>query len=124
MELGFLCKRSSNASNINTYVGEDGKIHFTNSAGADSVLNFSSGITLKAQSFAVNVARYQSKSVTCNGGNILYVAVSSYNYYYNGSQSFTATVSVSISGNRATITNNCDGGNTDSTIVGNLLYAG
>ena len=48
----------------------------------------------------------------------------SYNYYYNGSQSFTATVSVSISGNRATITNNCDGGNTDSTIVGNLLYAG
>lgn len=29
-------------SKINTYVGSDGKIHFTNSAGADSVLPFKS----------------------------------------------------------------------------------
>ena len=30
---------------MNTYVGTDGKLHFVNSAGADSVLNFSSGST-------------------------------------------------------------------------------
>ena len=91
-------------------------------SGADTVIPFKSGI--KAQSFSVNVARGQSKTVKCNGGDILYVAISSYNYYYSGSESFTATVSVSISGNIATIRNNCDGGVTDSTITGNLLYAG
>ena len=42
-ELGFFIQWSSKASKINTYVGTDGKIHFTNSAGADSVLNFSKG---------------------------------------------------------------------------------
>ena len=31
---------------IKTYVGEDGKIHFTNSAGADSVLNFSRAVNI------------------------------------------------------------------------------
>ena len=29
-------------SKVKTYVGSDGKLHFVNSAGADSVLNFSS----------------------------------------------------------------------------------
>ena len=91
-------------------------------SGADTVIPFKSGI--KAQSFSVNVARNQSKTVKCNGGDILYVAISSYDYYYGGAQSFTATVSVSISGNIATIRNICDGGNTNSTITGNLLYAG
>lgn len=33
-------------SKINTYVGSDGNIHFTNSAGADSVLPFSKGATV------------------------------------------------------------------------------
>lgn len=33
---------NSNIGNIKIYVGEDGKIHFTNKDGADSVLNFSS----------------------------------------------------------------------------------
>ena len=35
-------KLNSNIGNIKIYVGEDGKIHFTNKDGADSVLNFSS----------------------------------------------------------------------------------
>lgn len=33
---------NSNIGNIKIYIGEDGKIHFTNKDGADSVLNFSS----------------------------------------------------------------------------------
>lgn len=32
---------SNNAGRIRTYVGSDGKLHFVNSAGADTVLNFS-----------------------------------------------------------------------------------
>ena len=33
---------NSNASKIKTYVGSDGKIHFVDSVGADTALNFSS----------------------------------------------------------------------------------
>ncbi len=42
---------------VKTYVGTDGKLHFVNSAGADSVLNFSSGkynnIVSRAVSFGI-----------------------------------------------------------------------
>lgn len=38
-----LSATNTNLARVNTYVGNDGKLHFTNSAGADSVLNFSSG---------------------------------------------------------------------------------
>ena len=34
---------SDDTSKINTYVGDDGLIHFTNKDGADTVLNFNSG---------------------------------------------------------------------------------
>ena len=37
---------NSNAAKIKTYVGSDGKIHFVNSVGADTVLNFSSASKL------------------------------------------------------------------------------
>ena len=33
---------NSNIGNISVYVGDDGKIHFKNSAGADTALNFKS----------------------------------------------------------------------------------
>lgn len=33
---------NNDLSKVNTYVGSDGKLHFVNSAGADTVLNFSS----------------------------------------------------------------------------------
>ena len=32
-------------SKVKTYVGSDGKLHFVNSAGADTALNFSSGLS-------------------------------------------------------------------------------
>lgn len=35
---------SSNCNSINVYVGSDGKIHFKNSAGADTALNFNKTI--------------------------------------------------------------------------------
>ena len=35
-----ITKLNSNCKKINTYVGKDGKIHFVNSGGADTVLNF------------------------------------------------------------------------------------
>ena len=34
---------NSNAAKIKTYVGSDGKLHFVDSAGADTALNFSKG---------------------------------------------------------------------------------
>ena len=36
------CNSLDETSKIRTYVGSDGKLHFVNKAGADSVLNFSS----------------------------------------------------------------------------------
>lgn len=33
-------KVDANLTNVRTYVGDDGKLHFTDSAGADTVLNF------------------------------------------------------------------------------------
>ena len=38
----YITTLNSNIGNIKIYIGEDGKIHFTNKDGADSVLNFSS----------------------------------------------------------------------------------
>lgn len=38
---------NNSLSKINTYVDEDGKLHFVDSEGADTVLPFSSGISLK-----------------------------------------------------------------------------
>ena len=35
---------NNNLSNINVYVGEDEKLHFVDSTGADSALPFSSGL--------------------------------------------------------------------------------
>ena len=45
MELGLFFLQSSNVSQIKTYVNEeDGMLHFIDSVGADTVLNFSKGI--------------------------------------------------------------------------------
>ena len=37
------CNSLDETSKIRTYVGSDGKLHFVNKAGADTVLNFNSG---------------------------------------------------------------------------------
>ena len=43
---------SQSLTNINTYVGEDGKLHFVNSTGADTVIPFNSGYKEVAIVFA------------------------------------------------------------------------
>ena len=50
---------NSNASKIKTYVGSDGKLHFVDSAGADSVLNFSAsgGTCYLLGTFGTNVTK-------------------------------------------------------------------
>ncbi len=45
------CCLNDDTSNINIYVGEDGKLHFTDKDGADSVLNFSKGKTVTKYSY-------------------------------------------------------------------------
>ena len=44
---------NSNVSNVNVYVGSDGKIHFKNSAGADTALNFNKGDTVIHKSISI-----------------------------------------------------------------------
>ena len=69
MELGLFFLQSSNASQIKTYVGTDGKIHFTNSAGADTVLNFSVN---KSKSYKLNLENVG------NGGSVVSSTASLY----------------------------------------------
>lgn len=49
----YIATLNSNIGKINVYVGGDGKIHFANSAGADSALNFSNK-TLHVDKFSVS----------------------------------------------------------------------
>ena len=65
-----ITKLNSNCKKINTYVGNDGKIHFVNSGGADTVLNFSSG----AKSIVLNMDNYGWSStirISCESYNTL-----------------------------------------------------
>ena len=63
---------NSNSQKIKTYVGTDGKLHFVNSAGADTALNFSSGssttkllsINISCQVVGGGVYQYGSGVVT------------------------------------------------------------
>lgn len=57
---------NSNISGIRTYVGTDGKIHFVDGAGADTVLNFSKGYQLiKIGSYnTYNVSTYNCTGVS------------------------------------------------------------
>ena len=52
---------NSNGANVKTYVGSDGKIHFTDWTGADSVLNFSKGVI---GSLSNIVPLYQSVAIS------------------------------------------------------------
>ena len=50
---------NSKVTQVKTYVGVDGLIHFTDSAGADTALNFSKGITsIRCYSKRVSINSY------------------------------------------------------------------
>ena len=56
-----MCKLTSSLGNVNVYVGSDKKIHFVNSAGADSVLPFNN---LNGQMGVAICASWQTTSGT------------------------------------------------------------
>ena len=62
---------STAADNINLYVGDDGKLHWVNKAGADSALNFSSyddGVA--AAKAAAKIAYYPHYSTNVKLGGV------------------------------------------------------
>ena len=73
---------NSNAAKIKTYVGSDGKLHFVDSAGADTALNFSSNNIL-------DFSNYGYVKTLSNGGNYTVTETGIYMLSYscgNGSQ--------------------------------------
>ena len=57
---------NSNGTNVKTYVGSDGLLHFTDWTGADSVLNFSSGVSEGTFSLTVSGSASRTNDyVTC-----------------------------------------------------------
>ena len=62
---------NSNVTNVKTYVGADGKLHFVNSAGADTALNFSSGGDSDLVLGIVDITNY----INARGGYVIYGAI-------------------------------------------------
>ena len=108
-------------SKINTYVGSDGKIHFTNSAGADSALPFSSGpstqntalggpwsATVLANSISVVVCSSPFVDMTLasyTGCTLLYNNAAR-SGAYDGKSTYTRTVVVKVDNQNRTVTFN------------------
>lgn len=61
---------NSNLGNIRTYVGEDGKLHFTDSTGADSVLPFNSYLISEFK-IIPNAPSGENQSVMLNKGSYI-----------------------------------------------------
>ena len=59
---------NSNVSKVKTYVGTDGKLHFVNSVGADTALNFRSIESVQIPSGLVitSVSAYRSYTLSCS----------------------------------------------------------
>lgn len=96
---------NNNMTGINVYVGSDGKIHFKNSAGADTALNFNppgaTGTFLNTNKATVNCG-FRPKAVACIN---LDTGRRSMSVYYNGTQYYSYSNAGSTAENRITITN-------------------
>ena len=103
---------NSNASKIKTYVGDDGKLHFVNSAGADTVLPFSSVANItymevicvcgwsdrnSNEAYATEVFR----SVLYDTGNIGDQKLLSGSVYYSSGWKKSIKISANASGSKA-----------------------
>ena len=83
---------NSKVSKVKTYVGSDGKLHFVNSAGADTALNFSS----KA-----------SCNLTISITSSSYAHVGDYHIYADqGGAKLTGSITISIANGAASISSN------------------
>ena len=91
------------------YIGEDGKIHFTDKAGADSVLNFSN----VTSTFSIKIPYTNRLVIYGTGGDV-----------YDGSKSgyFTINISdgviTSATKSGGDVSGTCSGGWTDSKSSG------
>lgn len=76
----------SRLTNISVYVGEDGKLHFRDSEGADSVLNFSSNLSdfINNQYINATIERYHPTNVNVkNGGVYIFTLITKVAGYSN-----------------------------------------
>lgn len=67
---------NTNMNKVKTYVGSDGKLHFVDASGADTVLNFSGGITIPRLMLQINgqfteVQFDTKKSTKLSIGNVI-----------------------------------------------------
>ena len=105
---------NSNASKIKTYVGTDGKIHFVNSAGADTALNFSSGN---------NTTKLLSINISCRvvGGGVFQYGSGVVTLSYDSNGNFVElTGSTTFSWNGTGGTSSSYGAGTCSVTVGSI----
>ena len=66
----FFDNLDDGASNLNVYVGDDEKIHFTDWTGADTALNFSSGGGDYRITISIYVVMAKSGSISSNNTQI------------------------------------------------------
>ena len=79
---------NSNAAKIKTYVGSDGKIHFVDSAGADTALNFSSGGVVNSVTGISEGYTGSSISTTVTNGKI-YMIIAGLRWVTDGNVTFS-----------------------------------
>lgn len=87
---------NNNLSNINVYVGEDEKLHFVDSAGADTVIPFSSGFSKLSTIITKNSWDWGSQTRTINHTVTLPVGYEYfivYAYSYGGQSASVPTLS-------------------------------
>lgn len=102
---------NSNLSKVKTYVGEDGKLHFIDSAGADSVLPFSGGweeikVVTLTSNLTIDIGRKPKELfVGWSGTNVTTSEFNLFSYYNEDFTSYSfGAAGVTINDNGFTIT--------------------
>ena len=116
---------NSNMKKIKTYVGTDGKLHFVDATGADSVLPFNNVKTQSKNTAAYDLSSNQQISISLTFENLSKVlgvqSISSSNYWVNVGSTGSA---LSISGNTVTFTARNQLSNGNSSFYANLVAVG
>lgn len=109
--VGAVKELSSSLTNVNVYVGEDdGKLHFVDSAGADSVLPFSGGweeikVVTLTSNLTIDIGRKPKEVLV--GWSATNVTTKEFNLYYYYNEDFSSygfgSLGVTINDNGVTI---------------------
>ena len=94
---------NSNGTNVKTYVGSDGLLHFTDWTGADSVLNFSSGGTTCKLSLTLSGSASKTNDYVTGKASVSGTSIFSIDFK-------SKTVSVTTTGIKVTTTVTDSGG--------------